>query len=57
MIKAKVGKRVPRPAQTVISNFRDDYTPEASDEDSEESEFDVEVIKQTSVGENGETEM
>ena len=57
VIKAKVGKRVPRPAQTVISNFRDDYTPEASDEDSEESEFDDEVIKQTSVGENGETEM
>ena len=48
---------MPRPAQTVISNFRDDYTPEASDEDSEESEFDDEVIKQTSVGENGETEM
>ena len=57
VIKPKVGKRVPRPAQTVISNFRDDYTPEASDEDSEESEFDDEVITKTTVREEGESKV
>ena len=50
IIKPKVGKRVPRPVQKVASNFREDYTPEASDEESDESEFDDEVINEVQVG-------
>ena len=53
IIKPKVGKRVPRPVQKVASNFREDYTPEASDEESEESEFDDEVISEVQVGMRG----
>jgi AP2-associated kinase len=48
IIKAKVGKRVPHPVSLVASNFRDEYTPEDSDEE-EESEFDDEVIKDVNV--------
>ena len=49
IIKAKVGKRVPHPAQTVASNFRDEYDA-SDDEESEESEFDDEVITEVSKG-------
>ena len=47
IIKAKVGKRVPHPVQAVASNFRDVYASEDEDE-SEESEFDDEVISEAS---------
>ena len=47
IIKAKVGKRVPHPVQAVASNFRDVYASEGEDE-SEESEFDDEVISEAS---------
>ena len=50
IIKAKVGKRVPRRVQMVASNFRDDAVSE-DESDEEESEFDDEVITEVGVGE------